>query len=133
MTRNDTSQPEKSGLTGKQRAAALCLARGFTGDRTAKECNISSTTIDRWKRRADFQAEIRRCEDSLFNEQLRLLKKAVNVAITTLVRNTNERVTPYVQVQSASKLIDAALEVHRAEALEERISELEEIIRSRLQ
>lgn len=46
--------------TAKSEAAALALSRGYTEEEAAKAAEISRSTITRWKRDIDFQAEVDR-------------------------------------------------------------------------
>src|SRR5690349_3689153 len=109
MTQTDSIPAEKKELTGKQKQAALCLARSLTISKTAKEVGCSDITIERWKRRPEFMAAVHKAEDDLYSDQLRALKKTAGAAIACLVRNLDSTVSAYVQVQAASKLIELAI------------------------
>lgn len=123
------SEPEKS-LSGKQRQAALLLASGSTIDNAARVVGCNEKSIDAWKKKPEFAEAVRQAEDTIYNESLALLKKQVKPAIDTLVRNMNPKIAPYVQCQAAGRLLDAALEVHKIQQLEQRIVELEEMVRA---
>lgn len=128
MIEKDSIQPEKKEITGEQQLAALCLARGATIVKTAKEVGVAPITIERWKRLPHFMAAVHQAEDELYNDQLRQLKKNAGAAITTLVRNMSGKVSAYVQVQAASKLLDLGLHVMEVQALEQEVEQLKELI-----
>jgi predicted site-specific integrase-resolvase len=128
MTQNANSAQEKSELTGEQQQAALCLAQGFTIKKTAQDVGVAPITISRWKRESEFQNAVRSIEDELYQDQLRSLKNAAGVAIATLLECCNGKVSHYVRVQSASKLLDLGLQVHKTEQLEAEIERLQAII-----
>jgi hypothetical protein len=130
MTTHTYPSGTEKTLSAKQRQVALLLASGSTIDNAARVVGCGEKTIDIWKKQCAFQQAVRDAEDTLYDESLALLKKSMRLAIACLMRNTSERVTPYVQVMAASKLLDAALEVHKIQLLEARVAELEEMMRS---
>lgn len=128
MTQNARFSQEKGELAPKQRQAALCLAQGFSVKKTAEEVDVAYVTIERWKRLPAFQAAIREAEDDLYQDQLRMLKKAAGAAIGTLIECCSGKVSSYVRVQAASKLLDLGLQVFKTEQLEAEIERLRAII-----
>ena len=112
MHRNAPSSPEKT-LSLKQRQAALLLARGKKIADAAQEVKVHESTIDRWKKDPAFLAAIRQAEDELYNESLRQIKKTAGAAIICLTRNMGEKVSPYVQVQAAGKLLDLGIDIYK--------------------
>ena len=127
IARNIPSGAE-NGLSAKQREAAILLASGSTIEHAAREVGCSEKSIDTWKHKCQFQEAVRQAEDEFYDDSLRILKKAARSAITCLIRNMDPKVSSYVQVQAASKLLDAALEVHKIQELELRITELEAMV-----
>src|SRR5438105_477633 len=123
MTTQTIPSGEQKSLSERQRKAALLLANGSTIAHAAGVVGGNEKSIDTWKKKCAFQEAMRQAEDDLYEESLNLLKKSMRLAIACLLRNTSEKVTPYVQVMAASKLLDAALEVHRIQDLEARITE----------
>lgn len=115
---------QENRLSGKQMEAALLLAQGKTIAATAQQVGVHEKTIDNWKRLPRFMDELHKIEDSLYNEQLRYLKRASSAAIACLIRNMGEKVSAYVQVQAASKILDLGLEIHRIAELEQEIAQL---------
>lgn len=126
-TRNSPTGQEKR-LTGKQQQAALLLAQGKTIAATAEQVRVHEKSIDNWKKLPRFMAEVHRIEDTIYNEQLRLLMKTTTSAIATLIRNMGSDVSNYVQVSAASKLLDLSLQVHRVSELEKEIAELRQLL-----
>jgi transposase-like protein len=129
MTTHTIPPGGQKSLSERQRKAALLLASGSTIANAAREVGVNEKSVDNWLRTCAFQEAKRQAEDDLYNESLTLLKKSMRLAIGCLLRNMSEKVSPYVQVQAASKLLDAALEVGKIEQLEARIAELEEMVR----
>lgn len=125
MIRNESHTSEKRELTAKQKRAALCLAQGMYVDRCAAEIGVAPVTIYRWKRREEFRDAIRQAEDELYSEQLRMLKKAAGAAIGCLISNMGGKISPYVQVSAASKVLDLGLQVHKVTQLEQEIERLQ--------
>lgn len=128
MTTQTIPTGGQKSLSERQRKAALLLANGSTIANAAREVGVNEKSIDNWKRTCTFQEAVRQAEDELYDESLRILKNAARGAITCLIRNMDPKVSSYVQVQAASKLLDAALETHKIELLEARIAELEEMV-----
>lgn len=60
MTNNDNTKVIQFKWTRKSEKAALVLSQGFTEEYTAKEAGVSRSTIARWKKNVDFQAEVDR-------------------------------------------------------------------------
>jgi Helix-turn-helix of insertion element transposase len=117
----------KKSLSAKQREAALLLANGTTIARTAAQLGVSEKSVDLWKRKPEFTAALREAEDDLYSESLGLLKRTAKAAVMTLVACMDMKISPYVRVAAASKLLDASMEVHKIQELEARIVELENI------
>lgn len=104
------------------------LASGVTFKETAKRVKCNERSISLWKKQPAFLEAIEQAEDDLYADALRLLKKSMKPAITTLLRNLEAK-TPYVQVAAASKLIDSAMEVHSLQSLEQRLQAVEDLAR----
>jgi len=128
---NDTSEEEKE-LTAKQHQAALLLAEGHNAVQDAEKTGVSRVTVERWKKLAPFQAAIHQAEDAIYDEALRLLKKTAKGAIVTLVACMDVKVSSYVRVQAAAKILEQGFQVHKANGLDMRLDRIEEIIKERL-
>lgn len=122
-TQNNPPEPEKK-LTGKQLQAVALLVNGNTIDATAKQVKVCEKTVDVWKRNPAFKAAMRQAEDDIYNDSLKLLKKTARAAIMTLVACMDPKTSDYVRVNAASKLLDAALEVHKIQELEQEVADL---------
>src|SRR5438132_1502473 len=127
MIHNVTPEPEKT-LTIKQRQAALLLAEGATTVLAAEQIGVSRVTMERWKRQPLFQEEVRQAEDSIYDESLRMLKRNAKDAISCLIRNMNGKVSGYVQVQAAGKLLDLGLDVHKLAEVQADLTELRRML-----
>jgi hypothetical protein len=96
---------------------------------TAKDVGCHERTVKQWKHNPDFLAAVDKAEDELYQDALKLLKKSLKVGITTLLRNTSERVPAYIQVSAAKVLVEQSMEVHSIKVLEQRLAELEDMAR----
>jgi len=124
MSHDATSQPEKT-LTIKQRKAALLLASGKTATDAAKELGVARETVERWKKLPLFQEEVKRAENLIYDESLRSLKRNAQAAVDCLLRNMGSKVSPYVQVQAAAKVLDLGFEVHKINEVLDGLAELQ--------
>ncbi len=124
MSLTDPSDEEKS-LTAKQLAVVLALANGKTIVSAAKEVGVNEKTIDRWKHEEMFKQALGQTENDLYQDALNLLKTTARAAIDCLIRNMDPTVSPYVQVQAASKLLDSGIELHKMSELESKLADLE--------
>src|SRR6266568_200150 len=125
MLHNVTPEPEKR-LTSKQRRAALLLAEGTTVVDAANKVGVARETVERWKRQPLFLEEIRQSEDKIYDESLRSLKRKAQDAIDCLTRNMDgKKVSPYVQVAAAGKVLDLGLDVHKISEVLVGLSELQ--------
>jgi transposase len=127
---NIPSGDEKT-LTPKQRAAIVLLASGSTIKEAAKAIKCNEKSIDNWKHHPEFLAALHKAEDEVYDEALRVLKKAARPAINCLLRNMDSKVSAYVQVQAAGKLLDAGLEIHKIAALEQEVAELRQLLQAK--
>ncbi len=123
MTQNFPSEPEKM-LTIKQRQAALLLAGGSTIEVTAREVGVSEKTVDIWKKKPLFQEEVRQAENKVYDESLRMLKRNAKDAINCLIRNMGGKVSPYVQVSAAGKLLDLGMDMYKITEVLDGLNEL---------
>lgn len=108
------------------------LAQGATIKEAAKKVGVNEKSIDNWKHKLHFVEALREAEDAIYQDSMNLLKRTSKAAIMTLVACMDPKVSNYVRVAAASRLLDASMEVHSAQKLAARIAELEEIIESRI-
>jgi len=116
-------------LSPKQLQAIPLLADGLTIAATAKKIGVSSRSIDTWKTQPHFQAALHKVEDEIYQESLKLLKRTTRAAIMTLVACMDPKVSNYVRVAAASKLLDQALEMGVIQETQRRLDALEEAAR----
>ncbi len=126
---NDARFATEKSLSPKQMAAIGHLVQGMPMGEIAGKVGINEKTLWRWRQDAAFQAGLRQAENALFDESISVLKRTMKAAIFCLVRNMSEKVTPYVQVQAASKLLDAGVEVHKISELESKIALFEQLVK----
>lgn len=129
MTTHKSPAGAEKKLNLKQREAALLLAQGTTIKATSEKVGCNESTIDGWKHKPEFMEAISAAEDEFYNDSLKLLKRTTKAAVMTLVSCLDPKVSDYVRVSSASKLLDASMEVHSIKQLEARIQELEALAR----
>lgn len=122
-----TTEAKKT-LTSKQVEAAQMLAEGTTAIAAAERLGIGRRTLQRWKSDDTFQAAIREMENAYYDEALRMLKRASRMAISCLLRNMDGKVSPYVQVQAAAKVLDASIEIHKIAEVEAKLVELNKVV-----
>lgn len=129
VMQNATIEQEKSPdeLTSKQLQAALLLAEGNTALAIADKLGVSRASIQRWKRVPAFQQAIRDIEQEVFLESMNLLKRSARAAIMTLIACMDPKVSHYVRVQAASKLLDQAIELAVSREIEARLDALEQL------
>lgn len=130
MTPETTPQSEKKPLTAKQRQAIVCLAEGNTIVLTAKVVGVSEKSVDTWKKLPHFREALRQAERELYDDAMSLLKRTAKASIATLIRNMDSKVSSYVQVQAASKLLDLSMEITVSQEIEQRLDALEEMAKS---
>lgn len=122
---------EDVSLTAKQLLFVDALSAGSSIDVASTTCRISRRTGYRWAKLPEVKQALKRARQAAFEEQLEALRKGVPIALSTLLRAMkDERKNPVsVQVQAASKWLDLALDIFKAEDLENRVLQLEEQIR----
>jgi hypothetical protein len=106
------------------------LASGTTIEKTALAVQCSEKTISLWKHKPEFLEAIDLAADELYNDSLKLLKRTTKAAIMTLISCLDPKVSDYVRVSAASKLLEQSMEVHSIKQLEARIQELEDLTRA---
>ncbi len=118
-------------LTAKQLQFVDALVAGANVITAANTCHLAPRTAYRWSKLPHVKQALKRERQAAFEEQLEALRKGVPVALATLLRAMkDEKRNPIgVQVSAASKWLDLALDIFKAEDLENRVLQLEEQIR----
>ena len=116
-----------SELTARMRTAALLLAQGLSINKTAEQIGVNEKTIDKWKRdKPEFNAEIKRCGNLIYNEALEYAithAKEATRYFASVMRNEEESTQN--RMKAAKQLLDlSGISVNND--LEERVKALEE-------
>jgi phage terminase small subunit len=124
MAEDDTH--ETGELSTKQQKFVDALLIGANSQTAALTAGVSESTAVRWQKSPAVKLALKTARQELFTDRLALLREGVTTAIKTLLRNMGTDVPPYVQVMSASKWLDVAVELYRSDLLEERLQAIEE-------
>jgi len=123
------SSGENSELTVKQQQFIAALIAGNTIIIAAKVAGISERTAHNWLKLPRVQAAYKAAKSSVYDEALEGLRDSVSQAIDTLKSNL-KAIEPAVQVRAAHIILTQSIQVHKIEALEARIQELEEALKA---
>jgi hypothetical protein len=127
-----SSNVQHENLTGKQEALIAALLSHKTIEAAAREVGISVKTAGRWRKLPAFQASLKAAQHQKFNETLELLRSGVSTALATLHRHmTDPNTRAYVQVMAAQVWLSTAIDLHKMEVLEQKVSELEHLLKER--
>lgn len=129
MYAGNYSTAKKKELSAKQYKLIELLVSGHSIVASAKIAGVCERTAHNWLAQPAFQQAYRKAKQSIFDEKLEEIKDGIHIALEALKRNMTEDTRGYVQVQAASKWLDVAIELYKAQELEERIKELEEAIK----
>lgn len=125
MTENDQATEQ---LTSTQELLISCLVSGLNITAAAKAAGIGDKTARRWLKLPHFQRAYKDAQRSLFDQALTGLMLKVDKAIATLDRNMTEA-SPYTQVSAAKIVLEQAIAVHKMSELEQKVAQLEELLR----
>jgi hypothetical protein len=120
---------ENSELTEKQEALIVALLSLPTIEAAAKATDISDRTARRWFQLPHFQEAYRAAKSIAFDHALEGLRDCTKEAIDTLKSNLKAEEAS-VQVRAAHILLTQGIQVHKIEALEARIAELEDALKA---
>jgi hypothetical protein len=118
-------------LTIKQQALLALMLTGKSVEQAAREGNVAERTAYRWVKEPAFKEALIAGQKQVFETALRALLLKVQKAINTLDRCMDDGLTnpTSVQVRAAQITLEQALTVHKNAELEERIAELEKLVR----
>lgn len=119
-------------FSGKQLDLLAAMVAGRTVVDASKACQVAERTAYRWTKQPEFQDALEQAQQKAFEDKLKLLRTGIGSALSALMRNMDAKASPVLQVRAADIWLRSALELHRAEKLEERIRELEQIVRDKL-
>ena len=107
------------------------LLEGASVRVVASTCNVSSSTIYRWLKLAEFQAELRKAEglilDRVARKLILLSEKAVNKLADIMENPTQPGASQ--SRYSAQAILENTLKIWELRNIENRISELEKLIK----
>ena len=105
------------------------LATGNVGT-AALTCKINESTGYRWLKLESVQQALKKAQKHLFESELGELRRIVSKAIRALERNleNTKDVPPSTQVAAARIVLDTAIAIYRTDELDQRITELEDLI-----
>lgn len=127
MSQNDRDQ---QGLNAKQEAFLTAYLACSNITVAAKTAGMADITARRLVKQPAFQAALKTAQRELFNDALQGLREHVETAIKTLVRHmTSEETPPNVQVRSAQIYLEQAINIHKMSELEEKYTELEQLVK----
>jgi len=129
MSENVRSEQENE-LTQKQEMLITALLTLPTIEAASKAVGISDRTARRWFQLPHFQAAYKAAKQIAFDDSLSELRDGVKEAISALRRNLTA-LEPAVQVRAAHIWLQLALETHKMQEIDARLSELEEMVKVR--
>lgn len=119
----------KTHLSPSQEAAILVLLSNGTHQQAADAAKKSTKTIGRWLNEPPFRDEVRRRQQERYRHAIGQTQQLAPAAVTALTKVMVDPTTPpSVKVNAADKILGHAGAGYRAEAIEQRIEQLEEKI-----
>jgi transposase-like protein len=116
----------------RQEKAILALLREPNMDAAAKSAGVTSRTLRRWMRQKEFFRRYKRERSLQMEGVLEALRASAVDAVRVLNSVAHSKKAPESSRVSASKaLLEFGFRSHELTALEKRITQLEEIARSR--
>lgn len=117
----------EAGLSNKQLKAIPKIAGGMQLKEVAREVGVAERTMQLWKQSPAFMAALHQAEADMFEESMALLKRTTKAAIMTLVACMDPKVTSYVRMQAAGKLLDQSIQVAIVQEVDRRMAVLEDL------
>ncbi len=116
----------------KREEAITALMTCSTVEGAAEQVDVDKSTLYRWLDRKDFQREYKQARRKALNQAIARLQEASTEAVDTLREVMNDpEVRPATRVQAAQKMLKLAIEAAEIEDLQDRLSELEDVLLSR--
>jgi hypothetical protein len=113
-------------LGRKKEAAIAALLTHRNVDEAAQAVDVGATTLWRWLKLPQFQAEYRKARRDAFSQSIARLQQGTAAAATTLLKTMIDPATPAsVRVRAAEAIFNHAAKAIEIEDIEERVSELE--------
>jgi hypothetical protein len=113
-------------LGRKKEAAIAALLTHRNVDEAAQAAGLGTTTLWRWLKLPEFQAEYRKARRDAFSQAVARLQQGTSAAATTLLKTMIDPGTPAsVKVRAAEAIFNHAAKAIEIEDIEARVSELE--------
>ena len=114
-------------MANRRNGALLSLLENNSVADAAVACGISQTTIFRYLQDPTFRAKFQKANQDMVDIALTKLQRACGNAVDVLVEIMNDKnVPPGVRVRAADCILSRSMDTTKIEALELRISQLEE-------
>lgn len=123
---------EKAKLTQNQLRVIRCILETNSLEGASRRAKVSRSSIYNWLKDETFRKRLRKERDTLFYESLDLLKQATREAVNVLInllKSKNETTRRLV----AREILNQSLRITEIRDLEERISEIEQIVKQQYQ
>ena len=113
-------------LGRKQEAAIAALLTHRNVDEAAQAAGVGATTLWRWLKLPEFQAEYRKTRRDAFSQAVARLQQGTSAAATTLLKTMIDPGTPAsVRVRAAEAIFNHAAKAIEIEDIDARVTELE--------
>jgi hypothetical protein len=113
-------------LGRKQEAAIAALLTHRNVDEAAQAAGVGATTLWRWLKLPEFQAEYRKARRDAFSQAVARLQQGTSAAATTLLKTMIDQATPAsVKVRAAEAIFNHAAKAIEIEDIEARVVALE--------
>jgi phage terminase small subunit len=127
------SQEEKSKqLSPKQEKFLLLLVSGISIVAAAQHCAIAEKTAHQWLNTPSVQQAYRAAQRKLFDEELSVLMKDIEIAINGIKAIAKDSEVPAnVRLRAYQVWLEQAINIHKVSELESQVKELQELIKGR--
>ena len=114
-------------LGRKQEAAIAALLTHRNVDEAAQAAGVGATTLWRWLKLPEFQAEYRKARRDAFSQAVARLQQGTSAAATTLLKTMIDQGTPAsVKVRAAEAIFNHAAKAIEIEDIDARVTALEQ-------
>lgn len=131
MTVIDQDTPETS-LTARQETFITALLSAPSIIEATRIAGIGEKTGRRWLQLPHVQAAYQAAQREVFDSSLTTLKLAVHDAVSTLSKLMKDEETPATsRIRAAQIILEQSIELHKMSELEQKIAELEQLVKER--
>lgn len=126
MTKPNETERNPNTLTRRQHAVLPHLVCTASLEEGCRRAGVSKTTIYKWLKNSDFQAELKRLRQALVADALERLKTGLTLAVNKLLELLQAEGQVSIQFRAAHALVDHGLKAVEMQDLEQRIATLEQ-------